>query len=122
MQGSYAVLSVGLAATESDLKISLNGNPITWKAIKLSDADVRSGLSGTYQWIAFEWPASLLNAPGSDNVLTFNVNKTQGVMYDALRLEITCHSAVHESTGWNDYEYVNSTSYEPANDSSANNN
>lgn len=121
MQGSYAVLSVGLAATESDLKISLNGNPITWKAIKLSDADVRSGLSGTYQWIAFEWPASLLNAPGSDNVLTFNVNKTQGVMYDALRLEITCHSAVHESTGWNDYEYVNSTSYETANNSSANN-
>jgi hypothetical protein len=43
-------------------------------------------------------------------------------MYDALRMEITNTSAVHEVTDWNDYEYVNSSTSEPANDAVANNN
>ncbi len=121
-QGQYAVLSVGLAATESSLTVSLNGLPLVWHSVKASDAAVRSGLSGTYQWVAFEWNTNQLNPPGADNVITFNVNRTQGVMYDALRMEVTNKSAAHETTGWNDYEYVNSSTYEPANDSVANNN
>jgi hypothetical protein len=42
-------------------------------------------------------------------------------MYDALRMEITNASAAHEVTSWNDYEYVNSSTYEPANDLVGNN-
>lgn len=115
-QGQYVVLSVGLAATEADLTVSLNGAALSWTAIHFADADVRSGFSGTYQWVVFQWPASLLSAPGADNVLSFHVDKTQGVMYDALRMEITPNSAAHEASGWNDYEFVTSGAYEPAND------
>jgi hypothetical protein len=123
-EGQRVILSVGLADTESNLTVSLNGNPLTWHGLNLknADADVRSGFSGTYQWVVFEWNTNQLNSPGSDNVLTFNVDHTQGVMYDALRMEITNKSAAHEITGWNDYEYVNSGTYEPADDAVANNN
>lgn len=120
--GSYVVLSVGLAATEADLTASLNGTSLTWTGTHFADADARSGFSGTYQWVVFQWPASLLNASGFDNVVTFHVDKTQGVMYDALRMEITHSSAAHESTGWNDYEFVTSGTYEPANDAASNQN
>jgi hypothetical protein len=117
-QGQYAVLSVGLAATESSLTVSLNGNALTWPGYnhKNADAGVRSGLSGTYQWVVFQWPTSQLSAPGMDNVITFHVSRTQGDMYDALRMEITNTSADQTVTGWNDYEYVNATTYEAAND------
>jgi hypothetical protein len=123
-QGQYVVLSVGLAATESSLTVSLNGNHLVWHGfnVKNADADVRTGLSGTYQWVVFQWNTSQLNPPGADNVLTFNVSRMQGVMYDALRMEITNTSAAHEVTGWNDYEYVNSSTAESANDAVANNN
>jgi hypothetical protein len=123
-QGQYVVLSVGLAATEASMTVSLNGNPLVWhgSTMKYADAQVRSGFSGTYQWAVFQWNTSQLNPPGADNVITFNVNRTQGVMYDALRMEITNTSATHEATGWNDYEYVNSSTYEPANDSLSSNN
>ncbi len=122
-QGQYVALSVGLAATEASLTVSLNGHPLVWHGfnVKNADAGVRSGFSGTYQWVIFEWNSSQLNPPGADNVLTFNVNRTQGVMYDALRMEITNKSAAHEVTGWNDYEYLNTAMYEPANDAVANN-
>jgi hypothetical protein len=123
-QGPFAALSIGLADTESNLTVSLNGNPITWHGLGLknADADVRSGFSGTYQWVVFEWNTNQLAPPGADNVITFHVDHMQGVMYDALRMEITAASAAHESTGWNDYEYLNSAKYEPANDSVSNNN
>ncbi len=123
-QGQYVALSVGLAATEASLTVSLNGTPLVWHGfgLKNADAGVRSGFSGTYQWVVFQWNTNQLNPPGADNVLTFNVNRTQGVMYDALRMEITNTSAAHEATGWNDYEYVNSSTYEPADDTLANNN
>lgn len=123
-QGPYVALSVGLADTESNLTVSLNGNPLSWHGfgLKNADADVRSGLSGTYQWVVFEWNTSQLAPPGEDNVMTFHVDHMQGVMYDALRMEITPASAAHETTGWNDYEYLNSAGYEPADDSVANNN
>lgn len=121
-QGQYVVLSAGLAATESDLTMSLNGHPLTWHGygIKNADAAVRSGFTGTYQWVVFQWNASQLNAPGADNVITLSVNRSQGVMYDALRLEITGSPAAHESTGWQDYEYVSANGYEAANDAAAN--
>ena len=123
-QGPFVVLSLGLADTESNLTVSLNGNPIAWHGlgIKNADADVRSGFSGTYQWVVFEWNTSQLAPPGEDNVITFHVDHMQGVMYDALRMEITPASVAHEATGWNDYEYLNSAKYEPANDSISNNN
>ncbi len=123
-QGQYVLLSVGLAATEASVTVSLNGNPLVWHGFNLKNADagVRSGFSGTYQWVVFQWNTNQLNPPGADNVLTFNVNRTQGVMYDALRMEIANASAAHETTGWNDYEYLNSSTYEPANDILPNNN
>jgi hypothetical protein len=123
-QGQYVALSVGLADTEADLTVSLNGVPLTWHGynLKNADADVRSGLSGTYQWVVFQWNTNQLNPPGMDNMLTFNVDRTQGVMYDALRMEITDKSAAHEATGWNDYEYMYGTTYEAANDGVSNNN
>ena len=117
-QGQYAALSVGLAATESSMTVSLNGNPLVWPGFnhKNADAGVRSGFSGTYQWAVFQWPSSQLNPPGMDNVITFHVSRTQGVMYDALRMEITNNSADHTVTGWNDYEFITTGTYEPAND------
>ncbi|MGH9585255.1 MAG: polysaccharide lyase family protein, partial [Bryobacteraceae bacterium] len=122
-QGQYVALSVGLAATEASMTVSLNGVPMVWHGygLKNADAGVRSGFSGTYQWVVFQWNSSQLNPPGADNVITFNVNRTQGVMYDALRMEITNKSAAHEVTGWNDYEYLYGAIDEPANDSIANN-
>ena len=123
-QGQSVLLSVGLADTEANLTVSLNGSPLVWHGLGLknADADVRSGFSGTYQWVVFEWETSQLNPPGADNLLTFHVDRTQGVMYDALRLEIANGSGAHEITGWNDYEYLNSSTYEPANDAVPNNN
>lgn len=117
-QGPFVVLSVGLAATEASMTVSLNGNPLVWHGFNLknSDAGVRSGFSGTYQWVVFQWNTTQLNPPGTDNVITFNVNRTQGVMYDALRTEITKTSADPALTGWNDYEFVDGTTYKPATD------
>ena len=121
-QGQFVALSVGLAATEASMTVSLNGHPLVWHGFNLknSDAAVRSGFSGTYQWVVFQWDTSQLNPPGQDNVITFNVNRTQGVMYDALRMEITNASADHTATGWNDYEFLYGSTYEPANDAVAN--
>jgi hypothetical protein len=122
-QGQYVVLSVALAATAADVIPELNGaNELVWHGvgIKASDAMVRSGLSGTYQWVVFQWNTSQLNPPGQDNVITLNVNRANGVMYDALRLEITNTSADPAVTGWNDYEYLYGSAYTPANDALAN--
>jgi hypothetical protein len=121
-QGQYVVLSVGLAATEANMTVSLNGSPLVWHgfSVKNADAGVRSGFSGTYQWVVFQWNTSQLNPPGMDNVITFNVNRTQGVMYDALRTEITNTSADHTVTGWNDYEVLYGSTYQPANDAAGN--
>jgi hypothetical protein len=123
-QGRYIVLSVGLAATESSVTVSLNGHPLVWHGFNLKNADaaVRSGFSGTYQWVVLQWDTTQLNPAGQDNVITFNVGRTQGVMYDALRMEITKTSAAHEGTGWNDYEFIYGSTDEPANDSLSNNN
>lgn len=118
-QGQYVVLSVPLAATAADVIPSLNGgNTLVWHGvgIKASDAMVRSGFEGTYQWVVFQWNTSLLNPPGQDNVISLSVNRQEGVMYDAMRLEIANTSADHTVTGWNDYEYLFGNTYEAAND------
>ncbi len=41
-------------------------------------------------------------------------------MYDALRMEITNKSANHNITGWNDYEFIDVSTDQPANDSLSN--
>jgi len=121
-QGQYFVLSLALAATEDSPTFSLNGHPLTWHGFNLknSDAGVRSGFSGTTQWVVLQWDTSMLNPPGQNNVITFHVGRTQGIMYDALRAEITNTSADHAVTGWNDYEFLYGSTYEPANDAVAN--
>jgi hypothetical protein len=123
-QGKYVILSVGFAATESSVTVSLNGHPLVWNGFNLKNADaaVRSGLSGTFQWVVFQWDTSQLNPPSQDNVITLNVGRTQGVMYDALRLEISDTSADQTVTGWNDYEFLYRTTDEPANQAISNNN
>jgi len=101
-QGSYAVLSLGLAAAEGSVIATLNGHQTIWHYSNASDAVIRSGLAGYYEWGALEWPTSDLAAAGQDNVLTLTVSQPDGVMWDALRFEIggTANPAV---TGWHDY-------------------
>jgi hypothetical protein len=102
----YAVLSVSLAATEASYIVTLNGQQLVWSSANKSDAAVRSGLSGYTQWIAFQWPASALNAAGQNNVLTISVSQPQGDEDDALRLELTNTSAAPAVRGWNDYSFI----------------
>ncbi len=121
-QGGYVDLSVSLACVEANLTASLNGHALTWNAIKNSDCSVRSGLSGTTQWVVFEWPTSDLVAAGSKDTLELTVaGNVQGVEYDALRMEISSKGANPSNTGWHDYEYVTSGTYTAANDAVANN-
>jgi hypothetical protein len=110
-QGQYAVLSVGLAAFEASLTVSLNGHAETWhyNTAEASDAMVRSGAAGFYQMLAYQFPVADLSAVGADNDLTFSVSSSEGVMYDALRMEITNTSAAPSTTGWNDYDYIYGT-------------
>jgi hypothetical protein len=106
-QGEYVVLSVGLAANEASLTVTLNGHQDVWHfGGTASNPMVRSGVAGVYEFLAFQFPTSDLNAAGADNVFTFGVSQTDGVMYDALRMEITNTSASPTTTGWNDYAYI----------------
>jgi hypothetical protein len=118
-QGQYVVLSVGAAALKSDLTVSLNGHAdAQWtnEESGTDDASLRSSDSAFYQWAAFEFPTTDLNAPGSANTFTFTVTSGDGVMYDALRMEITNTSANPATTGWYDYEYITATTQTFQND------
>jgi hypothetical protein len=108
----YAVLSVALACDYGSYVTNLNGTARTWcyRATVESDCSVRSGLSGYTQWIALQFPISALNGAGLDNLLTIGVSQTYGAMDDAIRLELTNTSAAPATTGWNDYEYVGTSS------------
>jgi rhamnogalacturonan endolyase len=111
---AFAVLSVALAAAEASLTVTLNGQPLVWHVANASDAAVRSGLSGYTQWIVYQWDSSVLKPTGGDNVLTFSVSQTQGVEWDALRMELTNASADPAITGWHDYEFLyNATDTKP---------
>jgi hypothetical protein len=69
---------------------------------------VRSGDAGFYQWAAFQFPTSDLEKVGTDNEFTFGLSDhADGVMYDALRMEITNTSGNPATTGWYDYTYSN---------------
>ncbi len=107
-----AVLSVALACDFGSYVLNLNGTARTWgyRTGVASDCAVRSGLSGYYQWIAFQFPVSSLSPAGADNVLTIGVSQTYGAMDDALRLELTNTSAAPSVSGWNDYEFVGTSS------------
>ncbi|WP_176441753.1 choice-of-anchor D domain-containing protein [Granulicella rosea] len=120
-QGRYAVLSLGLASAEASVVATLNGHALTWRLHNASDAGIRSGLSGTYQWVAFQWDASQLSAAGADNVLTLGVSQPQGVQPDALRFEITSTSASPAVTNWHDYDWLYGSQSITADDSAANN-
>ncbi|MGA2440215.1 MAG: polysaccharide lyase family protein [Tepidisphaeraceae bacterium] len=118
-QGQYVVLSVGLVSQMASLVVTLNGHSETWSFGNFSPDDpmVRSGDAGFYQWAAFQFPTSDLNAVGTDNEFTFGVSAhTDGVMYDALRMEITNTSANPSVTGWYDYNYINSSTQVAQND------
>jgi rhamnogalacturonan endolyase len=115
----YVVLTLALSASQTRETVSLNGNPLAYTPLSAynSDAIERSGLSGFYQWVAFQWPASDLAAVGADNVLTTSVSGTNSQdSDDALRLELTNNSANPTLTGWNDYTFVTSGTTTPAND------
>lgn len=106
-QGQYVVLSVGLAANEASLIVTLNGHQEIWHfGGTSSDPMVRSGDAGVYEFLVFQFPASDLNAAGALDQFTFSVSQTDGVMYDALRMEITNTPASPSTTGWYDYEYI----------------
>ena len=61
-----------------------------------------------YQWAAFQFPIADLNPVGSDDEFTFSPSAhAVGVMYDALRMEITNTSASQATTNWWDYTYIN---------------
>jgi hypothetical protein len=62
----------------------------------------------------------VLKPAGADNVLTFSVSQTQGVEWDALRMELTNASADPAVTGWHDYEFLYNTTDTKPNDAVAN--
>jgi hypothetical protein len=109
-QGSYTVLSIGMAASEASVIATLNGHQTIYHYSNASDAVIRSGLAGYYEWGALEWPTSDLAAPGQDNVLTLTVSQPDGVELDALRMEIggTANPAV---TGWHDYGWGSGSTF-----------
>ncbi|HEX4054755.1 MAG TPA: polysaccharide lyase family protein [Tepidisphaeraceae bacterium] len=118
-QGQYVVLSVGLVSQGASLVVALNGHSETWSYNNFSPDDpmIRSGDAGFYQWAAFQFPTSDLSAVGTDNEFTFSVSAhTDGVMYDALRMEITNTSASPTVTGWHDYTYISGSSQTAQND------
>ncbi|HEX3357987.1 MAG TPA: polysaccharide lyase family protein [Tepidisphaeraceae bacterium] len=111
-QGQFVVLSVGAVALKASLVVLLNGHSETWSFNNFSGPDdpmTRSGDAGFYQWAAFQFPVADLNAAGADDMFTFGVSQTDGVMFDALRMEITNTSASPTTTGWDDYNYITSS-------------
>jgi hypothetical protein len=121
-QGQYAVFSVGLVAQDASLVLNLNGHSETWSygGFSPNDPQVRSGDAGFYQWAAFQFPTTDLLSPGTDDELTLSLsNHADGVMYDALRMEITNVSANPATTGWYDYTYINGNTQVAQNDAIA---
>ena len=106
------MLSVALADTDASLTVEFNGHGETWHAGNETDAMLRSGDAGFYQWAAFQFPTSdLLTGENADDEFTFSVSQSAGVEYDALRMEITTTSADPSVTGWYDYAWVTRIQY-----------
>ncbi|MGD0769617.1 MAG: polysaccharide lyase family protein [Tepidisphaeraceae bacterium] len=117
-QGQYVVLSVGLADSEANLTVALNGHSQTWNTNgENTDGMIRSGDAGIYQFLVFQFPTSDLLSAGSNDEFTFSVGtSSDGDMYDALRMEITNTSAAPSTTGWYDYDFVSGAPQVNAND------
>ena len=113
-QGQFVILSVGSVSLSASLVVNLNGHSSTWSYNNFSgpnNPQVRSGVAGFYQWAAFQFPVAYLNAAGVEDILTLSPSAhTNGVSYDALRLEITDTSASPSTTDWHDYTYISGSS------------
>lgn len=114
---NFVELSVGLACNYGSYVAVLNNGTTstsrTWgySSSTYSDCAIRSGLSGYYEWIVFEYPVSALNSTvGGDNTISLSTSQTNGAMDDALRLELSTTTAAPTSTKWYDYEYVATSS------------
>jgi hypothetical protein len=120
-QGQYVVLSVATVSLSASLAVSLNGHSATWNYNNFpgpNDPQTRSGDAGFYQWAAFQFPVADLNPAGMGDVLTLSPSAhTNGIMYDALRMEITNTSADPSVTGWFDYNYISGSTQVGQNDS-----
>ncbi len=116
---AYVVLSLALASSQARETVTLNGQSLAYTPPSAfnSDAVERSGLSGYTQWVAFQWPASLLNPAGQDNVITTSVSGVNSNdSDDALRLELSNQGADPAVTGFHDYYYVTSGRTTPSTD------
>jgi hypothetical protein len=106
----YVVLTLALSATQGAEKVTLNGGTAltyTPSSTFNSDAIQRSGLSGYYQLVVFQWPISALKGAGLDNVITTSVSGTNSQdSDDALRVELSVAGAQPSVTGWHDYTFV----------------
>ena len=112
----YVILTAGYSASQGGEKVSLNGTtPLIYTPPSKdnSDAIERSGLSGVYQFVVYQWPISALNAAGQDNVITTQFNATSGtdsqISDDALTVSLSATSAQPSITGWNDYQFIAAT-------------
>jgi hypothetical protein len=106
----YVVLSHALASSQTSQTVTLNTQTALTYAggsSHYSDAVERSGLSGYTEWIAYQWPVSALNAPGTDNVITIKITGTNSQNSDdAFRLEFSTAGASPTVTGFHDYSFV----------------
>jgi len=108
---AYVVLSLALSSSQGRETVTLNGQSLSYSPPSAfnSDAVERSGLSGYTQWVAFQWPASLLAPAGQDNVITTSVSGVNSNdSDDAIRLELSNLGADPAVTGFHDYYYVTS--------------
>jgi hypothetical protein len=109
----YVILTVGYSASQGGEKVTLNGTtPLIYTPPSADDSDAieRSGLSGVYQFVVYQWPISDLNAAGDDNIITTQFNATSGtdsqISDDALTVSLSPTSAQPSVTGWNDYQFI----------------
>jgi hypothetical protein len=105
---SFVDLTLALADSQGKETVILNGHSLSYTPTSTFDSDAveRSGLTGYYQWVVFEWPIADLNAVGADNIVTTQVTGTNSQNADdALRLELSPAGANPTVTGWHDYYF-----------------
>jgi hypothetical protein len=109
----YVILTAGYSASQGGEKVILNGTTAltyTPPSKDNSDAIQRSGLSGVYQFVVYQWPIADLNPAGQDNVITTQYNATSGtdsqISDDALTVSLSPTSAQPSITGWHDYQFI----------------
>jgi hypothetical protein len=109
---AYVDLTIGIAASQGGETVTLNGGTAlsySSPSADNSDAIERSGLSGVYQFVVFQFPISALKPAGQDNVITTKYASSSAnsvVADDALRVELSVSGAQPSVTGWNDYQFI----------------